>query len=135
MEIYKEKVIMSYLCIKTHQEDLMDRIINVGMEGEYKEIGETFSPEDSYVFDILQFRNTEDITLNTLIALYDEMEKAKELIRNVNAISDEEIAAVFPDWLDLITPYYGEDDEDDEFEELNDLENFDNWEDWEDGDT
>lgn len=134
METYREKVIMSYLGIKTSQEDLMDRIINVGMEGEYKEIGKTFSPEDSYVFDILQFRNTDDITLNTLLALYDDMEQAKDLILNVNAITEEEIAEVFPAWLDLITPYYGDEEEFDQDDGFIDLENYDNWEDWEDDD-
>jgi len=131
METYREKVIMSYFGIKTSQEDLLDRIINVGMEGEYKEIGKTFSPEDSYVFDIVQFRNTDDITLNTLLALYDAMEKAKDLIINVNAITEEEISAVFPAWLDLMNHYYGDDDEMDD-DDFNDLENLDTLEDWED---
>lgn len=133
MDTYREKVIMSYFYLKTTQEDLLDRIINVGMAGEYREIGETFSPDDHYKFDILQFRNTEDITLNTLIHLYDEMEEAKDLLINVNAITEEEIISVMPLWLDLMGIYDGV-DEDDEFEEYDDLEDFENLEDFEDWD-
>ena len=131
MDTYREKVIISYLCIRTSQEDLMDRIVNVGMAGEYHDIGKTFSPEDSYEFDILQFRNTEDITLNTLIHLFDEMEDAKETIKNVNAITDEEIAEVLPEWLALIG-FDQYDDDDDELDGYNDLEDSENWEDWDD---
>lgn len=131
MDTYREKLIMSYLCIKTSQEDLMDRIVNVGMAGEYHDIGKTFSPEDSYEFDILQFRNTEDITLNTLIHLFDEMEDAKETIKNVNAITDEEIAEVLPEWLALIG-FDQYDDDDDELDGYNDLEDSENWEEWDD---
>ncbi len=123
---------MSYLCIRTSQDDLMDRIVNVGMAGEYLDIGKTFSPEDSYEFDIVQFRNTEDVTLNTLIHLFDEMEEAKEIIRNVNAIRDEEIAEVLPEWLELIGFYQYDDDEFDDYNDLEDSENLEDWEDWED---
>ena len=119
---------MSYLCIRSAQEDLMDRIVNVGMAGEYKEIGETFSIEDSYEFDIVQFRDTDDITLNTLIHLFDEMEIAKDLIVNVHVITDDEIAEVVPLWLDSVGMY---DDEEDEFEDFDDLEDYENWEDFE----
>lgn len=128
MDTYREKIIMSYLCIRSAQEDLMDRIVNVGMAGEYKEIGETFSIEDSYEFDIVQFRDTDDITLNTLIHLFDEMEIAKDLILNVHVITDDEIAEVVPLWLDSVGMY---DDEEDEFEDFDDLEDYENWEDFE----
>jgi len=65
------------------------------------------------------------------LALYDAMEKAKDLIINVNAITEEEISAVFPAWLDLMNHYYGDDDEMDD-DDFNDLENLDTLEDWED---
>ncbi len=134
MDTYREKVIMSYLYIRTAQEDLMDRIVNVGMAGEYQDIGKTFSPDDYYDFDIVQFRDTDDVTLNTLLNLFDEMEAAKDLIKNVNAITDEEIAAVFPDWLDIINPYYSENGEDgfEEYDDLDDFENSEDAEDWDD---
>lgn len=131
MDTYREKLIMSYLCIKTSQEDLMDRIINVGMAGEYQEIAETFSAEDSYVFDIVQFRDTGDITLNSLIHLFDEMENAKDLIRNIHAITDEEIATVVPQWLDSIG-FYEQDEDEDEFKGLDDSDDYEDYENWED---
>lgn len=132
MDVYREKLIMSYLYIRTSQEDLMDRIVNVGMSGEYQDIGKTFSPDDFYEFDIVQFRNTEDVTLNTLIHLFDEMEDAKETIKNVNAISDEEIDIVLPEWLALIGFYQYDDDEFDDYNDFEDSENFEDSEDWDD---
>ena len=132
MDTYRQKVILSYLCIRTSQEDLMDRIINVGMSGEYQDIGKTFSPEDSYEFDIVQFRDTGDITLNTLIRLFDEMEDAKELIKNIHVITDEEIGQVLPEWLALIGFDQYEDDDFDENSNVEDSENLEDWEDWDD---
>lgn len=63
MDTYREKIIMSYLYIKTTQEDLMGRIVNFGMAGEYREISKAFSPMDCYEFAMIQFRDTGDITL------------------------------------------------------------------------
>lgn len=117
---------MAYLCITTSQGNIWEEIVNVGMAGEFKEIGETFLQEDSYEFDIVQFRNTEDKTLNTLIYLFDEMDKARETIKNTHDITDEEIKLLLPDWLALNRFYH---DDNDEFDDLNDLENPDDMED------
>lgn len=132
MDPYREKIILSYLCIRTSQEDLMDRIVNVGMAGEYKEIGKSFSVDDTYEFDILQFRNTEDVSLNTLVRLFDELEAAKDTIRNIHALTDSEIASLLPEWLAILG--VDQDDEDDDLDDYNDLEDFENWEDSEDWD-
>lgn len=132
MDEYRQKLIMSYLLLETAQEDLIDRIINVGMAGEYKEIGDTFSVNDHYAFDVVQFRGTDDFNLNLLLDLYDEMENSMDLIMSVNSITEEEIEEVWPDWLELTNPDFEdeslesyEDSDDEENPNLEDFDNFD----------
>lgn len=102
MDTYREKIIMSYLYMQSMRDGLLDNIINVAMSGEYKSISETFSLGDSYEFDLLQFRDTDDISLNRLIDVYDEMDATMDSLINLNVITEEEIEAVEKDWMDLM---------------------------------
>src|SRR5690554_698835 len=102
MDRYREKIIMSYLYLQSMRDGLMDNIINLAMAGEYKSISDTFSLGDSYEFDVLQFRDTDDVNLNRLLDVYDEMDAAMDSLINLNLITEEEIEKVEMDWLDLM---------------------------------
>lgn len=114
MDRYREKIIMSYLDLQSMRDVLMDSIINVAMSGEYKSISDSFSLGDSYEFDLLQFRDTDDASLNRLLDVYDEMDAAMDSLINLNVITEEEIEEVEKDWIDLmsLSDMYDEDDED-----------------------
>lgn len=128
MDTYREKIIMSYLYMQSTRDGLLDNIINVAMSGEYKSISETFSLGDSYEFDLLQFRDTDDISLNKLIDVYDEMDAAMDTIINLNVITDEEIEEVEKDWMDLMAREIMEDVAGDELLEDLDFEDEEIWE-------
>ncbi len=130
MDRYREKIIMSYLDLQSMRDVLMDSIINVAMSGEYKSISDSFSLGDSYEFDLLQFRDTDDASLNRLLDVYDEMDAAMDSLINLNVITEEEIEDVEKDWIDLmsLTDMYEDDDEDLNEDILADAE------DWEDMD-
>ena len=118
MDEYRRKLIMSYLFLQSSQEDLIDRIVNLGMTGPYKEIGDTFSKDDRYVFDVVQFRGTEDFNLNLLLAVHDEMEHSMDSILSGNAITDEEVEEVWSEWMELLE----EDDDLEDYEDFDDLD-------------
>lgn len=124
---------MSYLSLRSAQEDLIDQIINVGMAGVYKDIGDTFMKEDEYVFDVVQFRGTEDFNLNHLLDVYDEIEYSMDLILSENDILDEEVEEVWPDWMDIYKPVFGENGQEDyDFDpdddsDLDDLDDIETW--------
>ncbi len=132
MDEYRRKLIMSYLFLQTSQEDLIDQIINLGMTGVYKHIGDTFLDEDRYVFDVVQFRGTEDFNLNLLLDVYDEMEYSMDLILSENDITDDEVEEVWIEWMgildseeeeDVLEDFEDFDDEDDlDFEDFGDFE-------------
>jgi hypothetical protein len=91
MSAYREKIILSYrVLLKTH-EKLQNRIINVGMTGEFAEVNTVFEPGDTYKFDLDQFRGTNDINLNTLLAFFDELENTMNSLANINGITEEEL--------------------------------------------
>ncbi len=125
---------MSYLFLQAAQEDLVDRIINVGMTGVYKDIGETFLKDDKYVFDIVQFRGTDDFNLICLLDVYDEMDHSMDLLLSENGITDEEVAEVWPDWLESLQVNFNDDgfedyddfgeEDDPDFDDFEDLESW-----------
>ncbi len=89
--MYREKIILAYRALLETHEELIDRIINVGMTGEFVEINEAFYPGDMYSFNLEQFRGTEDANLNLLLKLFDELENTMNSLANINGITEEEL--------------------------------------------
>ena len=89
--MYREKIILAYRALLETHEELLDRIINVGMTGEFAEANETFEPGDSYKFNLEQFRGTKDTNLNLLLKLFDELEAVMNSLANLNGITEEEL--------------------------------------------
>lgn len=91
MTAYREKIILTYRYLLSVHEELLTRIINVGMTGEYAEINNAFEPGDTFKFELKQFRGTKDVNLNKLITFFDELEKLMNSLANVNAITEENL--------------------------------------------
>lgn len=91
MTAYREKIILTYRHLLSVHEELLTRIINVGMTGEYAEINNAFEPDDTFKFELEQFRGTKDVNLNKLIAFFDELENVMNSLANINAITEEEL--------------------------------------------
>ncbi|MBZ9730380.1 hypothetical protein LB467_11855 [Salegentibacter sp. JZCK2] len=73
------------------QEELLTRIINMGMTGEYSEVNMVLKPGDTYKFDLEQFRETKDTNLNKLLTFFDELEHLMNSLANINGITEEEL--------------------------------------------
>ena len=91
MEPYREKILLTYKYLLEVHEELLTRTINVGMLGELAEVNKVFQVGDTYNFDIEQFKGTQDVNLNKLIAFYDELENLMNSLANINAITEEEL--------------------------------------------
>ena len=91
MSEYREKIILTYRHLLEMHEELLTRIINVGMTGEYSEVNTVFKPGDTYKFDLEQFRGTQDNNLNKLLTFFDELENLMNSLANINGITEEEL--------------------------------------------
>ena len=89
--MYRDKLILTYRALLETHEELMERIINVGMTGDYAEVNSVFEEGDEFQFDLEMFRESEDINLKKLIAFYDELENLMNSLANINAITEEEL--------------------------------------------
>lgn len=91
MEAYREKLIMTYTQMINFYEELLTRIINVGMTGELEDINETFEKDDTFQFHKEMFRGTKDQNLNMLLDLHDQLEDTMNSFANINNITQEEL--------------------------------------------
>ncbi|WP_300436599.1 hypothetical protein [Christiangramia sp.] len=91
MEVYREKLIMTYKELISFHQELLTRIINVGMTGEMEEINEIFEKDDQFQFDKEMFRGTKDQNLNLLLELHDNLEDTMNSFANINNITQKEL--------------------------------------------
>lgn len=91
MTPYRKKILMTYKFLIKMHEELLTRTINVGMTGEMAEVNEVFTVGDTYKFDVGQFRGTNDVNLNKLLAFFDELEDVMNSLANINGITAEEL--------------------------------------------
>ena len=91
MDAYREKLIMTYNHLLEVHEELLTRIINVGMTGPLVDINKTFEKDDQFQFDKEMFRETTDQNLNMLLELHDRLEDTMNSFANLNNITQEEL--------------------------------------------
>jgi hypothetical protein len=91
MSDYREQIILTYRALINIHQELSDRIINVGMLGEFDEINEVFKLGETYDFNIDQFRGTGDANLNLLLKMLDELEEVMNSMANINGITEDEL--------------------------------------------
>lgn len=91
MVVYREKLIMTYKELIHFYEELLTRIINVGMTGELAEVNKVFLKDDTFQFDKEMFRETGDQNLNLLLELHDQLEETMNSFANINNITEEEL--------------------------------------------
>lgn len=89
--MYRDKIILTYRALLDAHEELMERIINMGMTGDFAEINETFREGDTFKFDLEMFRDSKDQNLQLLLRFFDELENVMNTLANVNGIMEEEL--------------------------------------------
>jgi hypothetical protein len=91
MSVYREKILMAYHELLIMHEELLTRIVNIAMTGEWAEINLIFEAGDKFNFDIDMFRGTNDVNLNKLISFFDELENLMNSLVSTNGITEAEI--------------------------------------------
>ena len=99
MNEYRQKILLSYLALVKAHDSLTDRIINVGMLGEYVEVNKTFVEGDTFRFNLEMFRDSKDQNLLMLFELFDKLEDTMNSIANINGFTEEELEEL-EDWDD-----------------------------------
>lgn len=89
--MYREKIILAYRALIKMHSKLTDRIINVGMLGEFAEVNAVFQVGETYNFDLEQFRGTNDVNLNLLLKLFDDLEDTMNSLANINGITEDDV--------------------------------------------
>ncbi|WP_324720505.1 hypothetical protein [Salinimicrobium sp. HB62] len=91
MSDYRNKLLLSYLALAKAQGALTDRIINVGMLGEFAEVNQTFVEGDTFRFDLEMFRHSKDQNLLLLLELFHKLDETMNSLANINGITEEEL--------------------------------------------
>ena len=89
--MYRDKILLSYLALEKAHHLLTDRIINVGMLGEFTEVNSVFREGDTFRFDLEMFRGSKDQNLQLLFELFEKLEETMNSLVNINGISAEEL--------------------------------------------
>jgi hypothetical protein len=89
--MYRDKIILTYRALLKTHEELMERIINVGMAGQFAEVNEVFEEGDTFKFDLEMFRDSKDQNLQLLLKFFDELEELMNTLANFNGITQEEL--------------------------------------------
>jgi len=91
MSIYRKNIIWNYKYLLSVHEELMTRIINLGMNFEQSEINNMFEASDTYAFQIEHFMESKDPNVTKLVEFYEELENLMNFMANINAITEEEL--------------------------------------------
>ena len=89
--MYRDKIILTYRALLETHEEFMEKIINVGMLGEFAEVNKVFREGDTFKFDLEMFRDSKDQNLQLLLNFFDELENVMNSLANVNGITEEEL--------------------------------------------
>lgn len=89
--MYRDKILLSYVALAKTYDALTDRIINVGMLGEFAEVNQSFVESDTFRFDLEMFRDSKDQNLQLLFELFDKLEETMNSLANINGITEEEL--------------------------------------------
>ena len=91
MSDYRNKILLSYVALAKAHDSLTDRIINVGMLGEFADVNEVFRKGDTFEFNLEMFRDSNDQNLHLLFDLFDRLEETMNSLANINGITEEDL--------------------------------------------
>ena len=70
---------------------MYDSVLNLSMQGELKEVDDLFENGEIVNFKLADFRELSDQNVRQLIELMDSINKKNQTLKNINAISDDDL--------------------------------------------
>jgi hypothetical protein len=92
---YKTTIINAINTLTTTQVATFTSIVNIGMAGDLKEL--EFEEGEEIDFELAHFDGSSDTNIITLVALFRQMEEAKQTLINLNAINEDDLDLILPD--------------------------------------
>lgn len=88
---YREQLIKAIKDLEEAKSAVFNKIINVAMSGELKELNSVFEIGDGYEFELSQFEDLSDTNVQHLIGVYKNIDKTVSTLININAIKEKEL--------------------------------------------
>ncbi|VTR51510.1 hypothetical protein [Sphingobacterium thalpophilum] len=90
-ENYREYLVKTVFELDKFLDELDLNITNLAMNGEFSEANDLFDEGDTLSLSIADFEDANDMNVRKLINVFHFLTDIKKSLKNVNAISDEEI--------------------------------------------
>ncbi|MGB3065348.1 hypothetical protein [Sphingobacterium thalpophilum] len=90
-ENYREYLVKTVFELDKFLDELDLNITNLAMNGEFSEANDLFNEGDTLSLSIADFEDANDLNVRKLINVFHFLTDIKKSLKNVNAISDEEI--------------------------------------------
>ncbi|MGJ1411277.1 hypothetical protein ACR78Z_16545 [Sphingobacterium thalpophilum] len=90
-ENYREYLVKTVFELDKFLDELDLNITNLAMNGEFSEANDLFDEGDTLSLSIADFEDANDLNVRKLINVFHFLTDIKKSLKNVNAISDEEI--------------------------------------------
>ena len=88
---YREYLVKTVFELDKFLDELDLNITNLAMNGEFSEANNLFDEGDTLSLSIADFENANDLNVRKLINVFHFLTDINKSLKNVNAISDEEI--------------------------------------------
>lgn len=88
---YRENLLEGYCYLGAVKNVAFENAINIAMSGELKDFDDTIEVGESYHIELEHLKGTNDNNLNSFIDLCEYVDNMMMNLKNINAISDEEI--------------------------------------------
>ena len=91
LENYRDYLVKTVFELDNFLDELDLNITNLAMKGEFSEANDLFDEGDTLSLSIADFENANDLNVQKLISVFNFLTDINKSLKNVNAISDEEI--------------------------------------------
>lgn len=88
---YRDFLIEACNTLTNCEAELFTNALNLLMSGELKSVDEAFEIGDSYKFEFNHLDTSKDTNVKKLVDLIKLLNEAKESLKNLNSITDEEV--------------------------------------------
>ena len=91
---YKESLTNAIDCLDEAEGHAVAAATNIALAGPYRELGSLFEVGEMFEFDPAMFEDTGDANIDIVLKVVADIAQAKESIRNLNSLVNDESASM-----------------------------------------